>query len=102
MKKTTVVDTSAILAVVLGEAQKRRLEERTRGLDLIAPLSLKWEIGNALSAMFKRKIITLRESVMMTVFTFSQARSPLAVRGLKTKITAKEIVDIIREVRERN
>jgi len=62
MKKTTVIDTSAILAVVLGEAQKRRLEERTRGMDLIAPLSLKWEIGNALSAMFKRKMITLLES----------------------------------------
>jgi len=62
MKKSTVVDSSVVLAVVLGEAQKRRLEERTRGIELIAPLSLKWEIGNALSAMFKRKMITLRES----------------------------------------
>ena len=62
MKKLTVVDTSVVLAVVLGESLKRRLEERTRGTDLIAPLSLKWEIGNALSAMFKRKMISLRES----------------------------------------
>ena len=57
-----VVDTSVVLAVVLGEPQKRLLEGLTQGVDLIAPLSLKWEVGNALSAMIKRKMITLRES----------------------------------------
>jgi predicted nucleic acid-binding protein len=62
MKKLTVVDTSVVLAVILGESQKRRLEELTQGADLIAPLSLKWEMGNALSAMFKRKMISLRDS----------------------------------------
>jgi len=62
MKKITVVDTSVVLAVILGESQKRRLEVLTQGVDLIAPLSLKWEIGNAISAMFKRKMISLRES----------------------------------------
>jgi predicted nucleic acid-binding protein len=62
MKKLMVLDTSVVLAVVLGESQKRRLEELTQGVDLIAPLSLKWEMGNALSAMFKRKMISLRES----------------------------------------
>ncbi len=62
MKKLTVVDTSVVLAVLLGEVQKRRLEALTKGMGLIAPLSLKWEVGNALSAMFKRKMISLRES----------------------------------------
>ena len=57
-----VVDTSVVLAVLLGEPLKRRLEALTQGVDLIAPLSLKWEVGNALSAMFKRKMISLRES----------------------------------------
>ena len=32
----------------------------TRGVDLIAPASLHWEIGNAFSAMLKRKRIHLK------------------------------------------
>lgn len=57
-----VVDTSVILAVVLNEPTKPRLIQLTTGADLIAPLSLHWEIGNALSAMLKRKRITEEES----------------------------------------
>ena len=53
-----VVDTSVILAVVLNEPTKAILIRLTTGADLIAPLSLHWEIGNALSAMLKRKRIT--------------------------------------------
>jgi predicted nucleic acid-binding protein len=53
-----VVDTSVILAVVLNEPTKAALIQLTTGADLIAPLSLHWEIGNALSAMLKRKRIT--------------------------------------------
>ena len=56
-----VVDTSVILAVVLNESTKPRLIQLTTGADLIAPLSLHWEIGNALSAMLKRKRITEEE-----------------------------------------
>jgi predicted nucleic acid-binding protein len=57
-----VVDTSVILAVVLNESTKARLIQLTTGADLIAPLSLHWEIGNALSAMLKRKRITAAEA----------------------------------------
>ena len=53
-----VVDTSVILAVVLNEPTKAALIRLTTGADLIAPLSLHWGIGNALSAMLKRKRIT--------------------------------------------
>ncbi len=53
-----VVDTSVILAVVLNESTKATLIRLTTGAELIAPLSLHWEIGNALSAMIKRKRIT--------------------------------------------
>jgi predicted nucleic acid-binding protein len=56
-----VVDTSVILAVVLNEPSKPTLIRLTAGTDLIAPLSLHWEVGNALSAMFKRKRLTLDE-----------------------------------------
>jgi predicted nucleic acid-binding protein len=57
-----VVDTSVILAVVLNEPTKARLIQLTTGADLIAPLSLHWEIGNALSAMLKRKRATEEEA----------------------------------------
>ena len=58
-----VVDTSVILAVVLNEPSKAALIQLTRGADLLAPASLHWEIGNALSAMFKRKRLTLEEAL---------------------------------------
>ncbi|MDW8215628.1 MAG: type II toxin-antitoxin system VapC family toxin [Roseiflexaceae bacterium] len=58
-----VVDTSVILAVVFNEPAKPELVRLTAGAELVAPLSLHWEIGNALSAMLKRKRITLPEAL---------------------------------------
>jgi predicted nucleic acid-binding protein len=58
-----VVDTSVILAVVLNEPTKSELVRLTSGAELVAPLSLDWEVGNALSAMLKRKRITLPEAL---------------------------------------
>lgn len=52
-----VVDTSVIIAVIVDEPEKARLIESTKGASLIAPGSLYWEIGNAFSAMLKRKRI---------------------------------------------
>ncbi len=57
-----VVDTSVILSVLLQEPERGRVIEITRGTDLIAPSSLHWEIGNALSAMFKRRRISFRQA----------------------------------------
>lgn len=53
-----VVDTSVIIAVIANEPEKERLIELTQGSDLIAPHSVHWEIGNAFSAMLRRKRIT--------------------------------------------
>ncbi len=55
-------DTSAILAVLLNEAHKPAIIEATEGHDLQAPESLDAEIGNALSAMFKRKRIAAQQA----------------------------------------
>jgi predicted nucleic acid-binding protein len=52
-----VIDTSAILAVVSEQPEKAELVRLTRGAMLVAPASVHWEIGNALSAMFKRKAV---------------------------------------------
>ena len=49
-----VVDTSAILAVLLGEPERDALIKATADRTLMAPASVPWELGNALSAMRKR------------------------------------------------
>jgi predicted nucleic acid-binding protein len=55
-----VVDTSVIIAVLVREPQRAGLIRATAAAELIAPLSVHWEVGNAFSAMFKRRRITLR------------------------------------------
>ena len=57
-----IIDTSAVLAVVLNEPQKAALVELTTGAELVAPASLPWEVGNAFSAMLKRGRITLPDA----------------------------------------
>ena len=62
-----VADTSAVLAVAADERTKPALIRATQGADLIAPASLPVEVGNALSAMFKRNRITLVEAESVLV-----------------------------------
>ena len=57
-----IVDTSVIISVITNEAHKTKLIKATEGEELIAPISLHWEIANAFSAMFKRKRITLEQA----------------------------------------
>lgn len=53
------IDTSAIIAVIGNERHRAKLVSLTQGAQLVAPLSVHWEVGNAFSAMFKRKAIAL-------------------------------------------
>lgn len=57
-----VIDTSALIAVVADEPEKERLIQLTSGAELIAPQSVHWEIGNALSAMLRRQRIVLSQA----------------------------------------
>jgi len=58
-----VSDTNIFLAVALGAPEKGRIIQLTSGLDAIAPEILPYEIGNALSAMIKRRQITSEEAL---------------------------------------
>ena len=58
-----VSDTNVFLTVTLDEPEKDRIIQLTSGLDAIAPEILPYEIGNALSAMIKRKQITRDEAL---------------------------------------
>jgi predicted nucleic acid-binding protein len=56
-----VIDTSVLLAVLTGEAARDRLIARTQGAELLAPASVHWEVGNAFSALLKRRRLKLPE-----------------------------------------
>ena len=60
-----MIDTSAILAVIAEQPEKPDLVRLTRGATLLAPASVHWEIGNAMSAMFKRKAIGIKDAVRL-------------------------------------
>ncbi len=53
------IDTSALIAVIGNEASKYKIIEITKGYSLCSPVSVHWEIGNAFSAMFKRRKISI-------------------------------------------
>lgn len=56
------VDASAVMAVILNEPSKPRLLARTRDAELVSAPSLPWEIGNALTALFKRRKLDLAQA----------------------------------------
>lgn len=76
------IDTSALLAVLLNEQHKPAIIETTKGRDLQAPTSLNAEVGNALSAMFKRDRLTLKEAEQVLA-QFNQ----IPIRRTKLRIT---------------
>jgi predicted nucleic acid-binding protein len=57
-----VIDTSALIAVIVDEPERDKIIELTTGNTLIGPGSIPWEIGNAFSAMFKRSRLDLEEA----------------------------------------
>jgi predicted nucleic acid-binding protein len=57
-----VIDTSALIAAIVGEPERAKIIEFTTGNTLIGPGSIPWEIGNAFSAMFKQDRLTLDDA----------------------------------------
>jgi len=58
-----VVDASVLIAVIANEDEKEKLIAMTEEAELIAPLSVHWEIGNAFSSLLKRKRVTIEEAL---------------------------------------
>jgi predicted nucleic acid-binding protein len=50
-----VIDTSALIAVIVAEPERDRIVELTSGHSLIGPGCIPWEVGNAFSAMLKQR-----------------------------------------------
>ncbi|HET9361022.1 MAG TPA: type II toxin-antitoxin system VapC family toxin [Vicinamibacterales bacterium] len=85
MPANVVIDTSAILAVLLDEPEKQAVVEATMGSVVCAPPSLRWEVGNAATAGVKRRRLT-SERARQLVTDFEQ-------------VTIRELaIDILRAV----
>jgi predicted nucleic acid-binding protein len=50
------------MAVILNEPSKPRLLEQTRDAELVSAPTLPWEVGNSLTALFKRDRIDLGQA----------------------------------------
>jgi predicted nucleic acid-binding protein len=59
-----IADTNIFIAVALNEPEKSSIINLTEGHDLVAPEVLPFEIGNALTAMVKRKTLLADEAVL--------------------------------------
>lgn len=57
-----VIDTSAIVAVIVDEPERKKIIELTTGNTLLGPGSIPWEFGNAFSSMFKQGRFDLNEA----------------------------------------
>lgn len=85
MPANIVIDTSAILAVLLDEPEKQAVVEATMGSVVCAPASLRWEVGNAATAGVRRRRLTT-ERARQLVTDFEQ-------------VTIRELaIDILRAV----
>jgi predicted nucleic acid-binding protein len=71
MPANIVIDTSAVLAVLLDEPEKQAVVEATMGSVVCAPASLRWEVGNAVTAGVKRRRLTT-ERARQLVTDFDQ------------------------------
>jgi predicted nucleic acid-binding protein len=85
MPPNIVIDTPAILAVLLDEPEKQAVVEATMGTVLSAPASLRWEVGNAATAGVKKRRLT-PERARQLVTDFEQ-------------VTIRELaIDVLRAV----
>jgi predicted nucleic acid-binding protein len=57
-----VIDTAAVLAVLLEEPERPVLLAATTGAVLFAPASLPWEVGNALVAAVRRRRLSAAQA----------------------------------------
>ena len=81
-----VVDTSVLLAVLLSEPERAKLVALTADANLIAPASVHWEVGNALSSMLKRQRITI-EQAMAILAAYDQIPIRLVDVSMKEAVT---------------
>ena len=81
-----IADTNTFLAVTLHEPERDNIIKLTLGYDLIAPDILPFEIGNALSAMLKRR--RLNPDELLSVWDATQ-QIPVDLRSVNIRDALK-------------
>ena len=66
-----LIDASALMPILIDEPEKERIINLTKNCNLIAPLVLPYEIGNALTRLKKRHILN-DQKIMMTYNDFQK------------------------------
>ena len=61
--KDIVIDASCILEFLLNQEAKNQIVQKVGSAQLVAPQCLQYEIGNALSKLIKRKLISIVDGV---------------------------------------
>jgi predicted nucleic acid-binding protein len=62
-KLRILIDTSAVIAILLNEELNRSIIELTKGVDVVSASSLPWEVGNALTSNLRKKRINHSEAI---------------------------------------
>lgn len=57
-----VIDSSAIVAVIVAEPENDAIVAATSGHTLMGPGSIRWEIGNAFSAMIRQRRVSVADA----------------------------------------
>ena len=87
------MDTSAIIAVIADEPEKPAILAYTIDSDVVAPASVRWEIGNALSGMFKRKRITM-DRARLAIRSYERMQIRFIDVDLEQSLELSERMDI--------
>jgi predicted nucleic acid-binding protein len=58
-----MVDASALICIILNEPEKNEIISLTEGVELVSPETIPFEIGNALSRMYKRHRLTDKQII---------------------------------------
>jgi predicted nucleic acid-binding protein len=66
-----MVDAGTILCIILNEPEKQRIISVTEGAELTAPEMIPFEIGNALSRMYKKH--QLNEEQIIRAYTLYES-----------------------------
>lgn len=82
-----IIDASAILSVLLNEPLRENILAKLKGCNLLAPASLEFEIGNALSALLKRGSLSIADACSVY-----HAFTKVSIRLVQTDIASALII----------
>ncbi len=80
-----VPDTSVVIALLASDEERSMITDVIDGNELVCPESIKPEVGNAVSAMFKRGRITLEQGIEI-VEGFQKMKVQIVSLNLKRAI----------------